>query len=113
MDWVGVGMKTKEKRRSSEQVDKNGTIVFEGDILRVTTLDTQENRHFEVKYGEFQDINAITNDWTLGWYIEGGGMTFTILQEYDGERQLSSVLEVVGNVHENAELLQLDSLKVD
>lgn len=98
-------MEKTAKRRNSGQMDKKGNLVFEDDVLEVVTLDTHTQRRYIVKYGEFRDANAISDDWMLGWYIEGNGVTFTILQEYDGERQLATVLEVVGNVQDNPELL--------
>lgn len=92
-------------RKCSEVPDRCGQIIYEGNVLEVVTLDTNETLYFEVAYGEFQDENAITNDKTLGWYIKGKGMDFSLLQEYDGEQQTDTALKIVGYCFNNQQFL--------
>lgn len=75
--------------------DKNGKKVFEGDILAFYS-DYHEKELIDgvVKYGEF---NCTCCDGVYGWYIDGGDI-----------RKLGDTntrLYVVGNIHDNPELL--------
>lgn len=64
--------------------DKNGKLIYEGDIVY----------YYEraiVKYGEF---NCSCCDGVYGWYFDNGDIRYV---EY---------YEVIGNIHENADLLE-------
>lgn len=93
--------------QSSCLTDSIGKEIYDGDILEVITLDSNEKFYFEVKYGEFVDVNADLNDKTLGWHLKGRDMVFTILQEYEGELQVAKT-KVVGNIFQNKDLLKSD-----
>lgn len=73
--------------------DKNGTDIYEGDIVRV-----DNRRQIVISYGE-QEHEEDWGDWFIyqGWNIElGGGYPDPVKYE----------LEIVGNIHENPELLE-------
>ena len=69
--------------------DKNGKKIFEGDIVA-----SQWCRGV-VRYGEF---NCSCCDGVFGWYFNGAD-----IREYD-------TYEVIGNIHDNPELMEGDSL---
>lgn len=63
--------------------DKNSKRIFEGDILRSGYICV-------VKYGEF---NCACCDGVYGWYFDGGDI------------RLCELYEVIGNIHDNPELI--------
>lgn len=79
--------------------DKNGTKIFEGDIIKVRERDT-----YVIKYSEY-----IPRYYCLALYYDKPTIGF---YAYDGERcfQLftdSRCYEVIGNIHDNPELLEV------
>ena len=85
--------------------DRNGTKIFEGDILQTRMIGYKgEKKHrFVVKYGEYlpkEYCRSIYSQYTtIGFYCSNG----------KGEYQLSTCsdcFEVIGNVHDNPELLE-------
>lgn len=84
--------------------DKNGTKIFEGDIIKGITEDTNQARYGVIKYGKYKDENF--EDSCLGVYFEFEGEQFSI---FNGEAQgydLPSLIEVIGNIYDNPELLE-------
>lgn len=92
--------------------DKNGKKIYEGDILRLTILDGS-TRHFAVEWanenrllmpldGFEHDGNVICiNGWCFNW--EGHRLYPSVIDGVpDNER-----MEIVGNVHDNPELLKI------
>ena len=71
--------------------DKNGKKIFEGDIVKTDKFNTP-NKHYIIKY-----------DLLLGAFIgeDDGTMYFTT---FDGDSEL---FEVIGNIHDNPELLEV------
>ncbi|QTG83453.1 YopX family protein [Bacillus amyloliquefaciens] len=74
--------------------DKNGLEIYEGDIVRITSEDDEEEFNIcEVKYsgGAFQvDVSGLSSDYdvtAVGWV------------EY-------TTIEVIGNIHKNPELIE-------
>lgn len=82
--------------------DKNGKKIFEGDIIKVTTLDTGEERRATIGFGNFIDEN--NDDEYIGFYIEFEGMKSTITQL--AMKEVKDRFEVIGNIHDNPELLK-------
>ena len=75
--------------------DENGTKVFEGDILAIyNKWKKREEIKGVVKYGCF---NCSCCHGVYGWYIDGGDIRYL-----EGE----PLFFVVGNIHDNPELLK-------
>lgn len=84
--------------------DKNGTKIFEGDIVQSITEDTHEKRFAVIKFGKYRDDNF--EDSAIGFYFEMKGYQFSM---FNGEAQgydFPSFVEVVGNIYDNPELLE-------
>lgn len=77
--------------------DKNGVKIFEGDILGIRIADRQYIEGV-VKYGVF---NCTCCHGVYGWYVEGQNTTGDIRVVEDG------LLEIIGNVHDNPELMEV------
>ena len=82
--------------------DKNGKKIFEGDIIRAITLDTGSEEIAVVCFGNFIDEN--NGDEYIGFYIEFDGIKTTITQL--AMEECKNRIEVIGNIHDNPELLQ-------
>lgn len=84
--------------------DKNGKKIFEGDIIEVYTLDTNNARRAVCLYGEFRDEE---DELYLGWYGHYSGaertFDFSLVQE---DKTLMGLAEIIGNIHDNPELLE-------
>ena len=84
--------------------DKNGKMIFEGDIINAITLDTGNEQKAVVGFGLFVDEN--NDDEYIGFYIEFDGIKTTITQLSMAE--VKDRIEVIGNVFDNAELLEVE-----
>ncbi|MDN2450975.1 YopX family protein [Leuconostoc sp. UCMA20149] len=74
--------------------DKNGVEIYEGDIVaEITQFDDDEPDVYEVVYNETGDYPAFD---LKGWTGEVNGIS---------ELSLNYGIEVIGNIHENADLL--------
>lgn len=80
--------------------DKNKKEIFEGDIIRVFTLDTGDERRAIIGFGNFIEEN--NGDEYIGFYIEYEGMKSTITQLTMEE--VKDRFEIIGNIHDNSEL---------
>lgn len=75
--------------------DKNGIEIYEGDIVaEITQFDDDEPDIYEVIYNETGDYPAFD---FKGWTGEVNGIS---------ELSLTCGIEVIGNIHENADLLE-------
>ncbi len=79
-DWTGLH-------------DKNGTEIFEGDILR-------HSYYFD--YGQWGELKPITTPVEVKWI----GTSFSPFQGWSGYGQQLETCKVIGNIYENKELLE-------
>lgn len=71
--------------------DKNGKLIYEGDIVAVEYYDGKLSRPAVVKYGEF---NCSCCSGVYGWYFDEGDI-----------REVESYV-ILGNIHENGNLIE-------
>ena len=84
--------------------DKNGTRIFEGDIVNLHYF--FEN-HDPYTLGEFEDEAEIVCKiawFELGWGFEKYDKTWDYLKNYIED--VREEIEVIGNIHDNPELLE-------
>lgn len=83
--------------------DKNGTRIFQGDIVSLKQPHQKIPVFGVIEYGRYSDVDSPDNYDYLGWYIKVHGRCVSILQPpVDGIE-----LEVIGNIHETPELLKM------
>ena len=80
--------------------DKNGTKIFEGDIVEIVTVDKKENRKFVVEIGECLETNEEVCCYAVYHRFFGTPITFPINH--------IDLTEVIGNIHDNKELLGVE-----
>ena len=83
-------------------IDKNGTKVFEGDILKFTDTNAEYEWIGKVEFG---NPNAEYNWGFQLVYISGTKPNIDILLWFDME-ETGAHSEVIGNIHDNPELLE-------
>lgn len=98
-EWIEVIPNT--VGQYSGLTDMNGKKVFDGDIIQLRTLDTNEKRRAACLYGEFE----YEDEMFLGWHLSFEGYEMSILQE--GE-ELFELCEIIGNINDNPELLKTE-----
>lgn len=83
--------------------DRNGKMIFEGDIIRTITLDTGMECLAVVCFGNFIDEN--NGDEYIGFYIEFDSIKTTAAQL--AMKECKNRIEVIGNIYDNPELLEV------
>ena len=85
--------------------DKNGTKIFEGDIIQTVreSFRGKITHNFVIKYGAYIPVyycKEIYAEWeTIGFYAFDGKKTFQLSNQ-------SQNFLVIGNIHDNPELLE-------
>lgn len=79
-----------------DKADKNGTLIYDGDILRVT----MEFRAYEGAEPEYRTLIGQITFQSGGFWFHGSGWSINNWHHYN-----AADLEVLGNIYENAELL--------
>lgn len=73
--------------------DENGTLIYEGDIVKVFHVSSTGQGKLTKRYVVYDD--------TKGRYILCGNVSMSYITIYEDD-----VLEVIGNIYENPELLE-------
>lgn len=84
------GMKFYEVEFCTGLTDENGKLIYEGDIVAEEYYNGKLSRPSVVKYGKF---NCSCCNGVYGWYFEDGDI-----------REVEEYI-VIGNIHENKDLL--------
>lgn len=98
--------------------DRNGTKIFEGDIVRYNTYNDFDC-HSAVKFGEYEQDGSAGEYHPkdcIGWYVEVDNFTChdwaeddpIYFEDYLTQQNLFEVsdeCEVIGNIHDNPELI--------
>jgi uncharacterized phage protein (TIGR01671 family) len=82
--------------------DKNGKPIFEGDIVGAKHSEQKINVPCLVGFGEFEDVDSLDDYNYSGWFLKAYGKCLSILEP--GKDGIE--LEVIGNIHDNPELLE-------
>lgn len=83
--------------------DKNGTKIFEGDIIMVKRLDDGKEAIFSIHIGEYTEAN--TSDKNIGVYaLLDDGITIGV----NDIIECHDLFCVIGNIHDNPELLEVE-----
>lgn len=83
--------------------DKNGKEIYEGDIIKSITIDTNATIYAVINFGKYRDVN--NDDSEIGFYIEYKGEQISMFNGESAGYNLPNMIEVVGNVYDNPELL--------
>ena len=86
--------------------DKNNKNIFDGDILQAENISyTGTYGYAVIKFGEYEDCDFVDDS---GYCSSGVGF-YAILTRTNGivgiERYMVATMEVIGNIHDNPELL--------
>lgn len=78
--------------------DENGKLIYEGDIVRIFY------DHFNGTFTEKEVVGPVK--WECGTWIVNNSL-LNHSPEYDETHLKSAAVEVIGNIHENPELLEV------
>ena len=90
-------MKEYELMQSTGLFDRNNKEIFEGDIIT-----------------DGKDVMCMKRHNTLGFYVEQKGKVefiadSAVLEEFEEDaKEIADILEIIGNVYENPELLEVE-----
>lgn len=100
--------------------DRIGVKIFEGDIVKLLAFDDEEKYLFEVKFGKCGGVQNVLHDvGYIGFYLASINST---AKQYDSFGLRNDILywvnekfsiSVIGNVHDNPELLEVQDEKTD
>ncbi len=82
--------------------DKNGTEIYEGDIVKVSTDNFREDTIHFIKYGIDQDYPAFDIEPCLD-YAESNSLQYLMVWKD------VYTIEIIGNIHDNPELLEKEN----
>lgn len=87
--------------------DKNGELIFEGDILRPYEEETEREAdgYCVIHFGRFKDTDALSDFDHLGWHITVTTIPNEATTVFALEEQ-GLAFEIIGNIHDNPELLK-------
>ena len=82
--------------------DKNGTKIFEGDIVKA------DDYIFVVKFGKCGGVANVENYGYVGFYLEAFSESTRLSAKYGLRDDICyfTDIEVIGNIHDNPELLK-------
>lgn len=102
VDEFGVefGVRAKTIGQYTGKTDKNGKRVFT-DCIVTNGFDSISGI---VRFGEYS--NPVADGYHIGFYIEWGGKYHDILRKDLGYWARKENFEVIGNIHDNPELLE-------
>lgn len=82
--------------------DKNGKEIYEGDVVKYTY---RKDYIGQVAFGFVNDSEGYYVEKHYGWGIYSDGSGFS-LGDYADDDMRCELVEVIGNIHENPELLE-------
>lgn len=83
--------------------DKNGTKIFEGDIVKI--IDVKETFIASVKFGDYNQPDKILKT-HIGFYFDIANLASYRKDMGYWFGKTFSEIEVIGNIHDNSELLE-------
>ena len=86
----------------TELKDKNGKEIYEGDVVKYTY---RKDYIGQVAFGFVNDSEGYYIEKHYGWGIYSDGSDFS-LGDYADDDMRCELVEVIGNIHENHELLE-------
>ena len=121
-DWVGINYEPDYICFNNEGIDylvlmqptglrdKNGKLIYEGDIVNVY-VSSEKLYRYQVKF-EIGSFMLVSNEEIFDFPNKWNDNVYPLSQlyfEYDNEENCIDQLEVIGNVYENPELLGVEN----
>lgn len=121
-DWVGINYEPDYICFNNEGIDylvlmqptglrdKNGKLIYEGDIVNVY-ISSEKLYRYQVKF-EIGSFMLVSNEEIFDFPNKWNDNVYPLSQlyfEYDNEENCIDQLEVIGNVYENPELLGVEN----